>query len=200
MLGKPTSVCWTATWNPQGVGVEHVFIDAGSADSVLVALDDDGAPFRLAYRLRWTSAGLLSEAHLAAWKAGRSRTLALYADGAGRWHDADGHRLAHLDGCLDIDIWPTPLTNSFPIWRTRAALGARHEYRMAWVAAPDLTVEAKPQAYTRVAERLYRFESLDGSGFQADLPVDPDGLVLDYPELFRRVATSAGPSASRASP
>jgi hypothetical protein len=27
--------------------------------------------------------------------------------------------------------------------------------------------------------------SLDG-GFTADLPVDSDGLVLDYPELFKR--------------
>jgi hypothetical protein len=30
---------------------------------------------------------------------------------------------------------------------------------------------------------LYRFLSLDGS-FTADLPVDADGLVVDYPELF----------------
>jgi uncharacterized protein len=28
--------------------------------------------------------------------------------------------------------------------------------------------------------------SLDG-GFTADLPVDLDGLILDYPGLFRRV-------------
>ena len=58
---------------------------------------------------------------------------------------------------------------------------------MAWVAAPDLTVETKPQAYTRLAERLFLFESLDGSGFKAELPVDQDGLVTDYPDLFLRV-------------
>jgi uncharacterized protein len=34
--------------------------------------------------------------------------------------------------------------------------------------------------------RLYKFESLDG-GFTADLPVDAEGLMLDYPSLFRRV-------------
>lgn len=27
----------------------------------------------------------------------------------------------------------------------------------------------------------------DGSDFRAELPVDEDGIVLDYPELFRRV-------------
>jgi len=32
----------------------------------------------------------------------------------------------------------------------------------------------------------YRFVSLDG-GFSAELPVDQDGLIMDYPGLFRRV-------------
>jgi hypothetical protein len=59
---------------------------------------------------------------------------------------------------------------------------------MAWIFAPDLTVRPQPQAYSRVAERLYRFENLDGSGFQADLPVDEDDIVLDYPNFFRRVS------------
>jgi len=58
---------------------------------------------------------------------------------------------------------------------------------MAWVFAPDLTVQAQPQAYTRLAEHRYLFENLDGSGFQAELPVDEAGIVVDYPNLFRRV-------------
>ncbi|HET8576634.1 MAG TPA: putative glycolipid-binding domain-containing protein [Methylomirabilota bacterium] len=48
-------------------------------------------------------------------------------------------------------------------------------------------VHPQPQAYTRLADRLYLFENLDGSGFQANLPVDEDCVVLDYPDLFRRV-------------
>jgi len=58
---------------------------------------------------------------------------------------------------------------------------------MTWVFAPDLTVYPQPQAYTRLAERLYLFENLDGSGFRAELRVDEDGVVLDYPGLFRRI-------------
>ena len=59
---------------------------------------------------------------------------------------------------------------------------------MAWVSAPDLQVVAKSQAYTRLEDRLYLFESMDGTGFKATLPVDQDGFVTDYPKLFRRVA------------
>ena len=44
-----------------------------------------------------------------------------------------------------------------------------------------------PRSTARLGERLYLFENLDGSGFSAELPVDEDGLVLDYPDLFRRV-------------
>ena len=67
------------------------------------------------------------------------------------------------------------------------AVGERRQFRMAWVFAPDLKVHPQPQAYTRLADRLYLFESLDGSGFRTELSVDDEGIVLDYPDLFLRV-------------
>jgi uncharacterized protein len=52
-----------------------------------------------------------------------------------------------------------------------------------------LLVGAERQRYGCLQARadggLYRFEALP-SGFTAELPVDADGLVLDYPGLFRR--------------
>ena len=67
------------------------------------------------------------------------------------------------------------------------AIGEQRQFRVAWISAPELTVHPQSQAYTRLAERLYLFESLDGSGIRAELPVDEDGIVVDYPGLFRRV-------------
>jgi hypothetical protein len=92
--------------------------------------------------------------------------------------------------CCSTNIRPTatPFTNSFPIRRQPMTIGERREFRMAWIFGPELRVEPQSQAYTRLGERLYLFESLDGSGFSAELPVDEDGIVLDYPGLFRRVA------------
>jgi hypothetical protein len=47
---------------------------------------------------------------------------------------------------------------------------------------------ARDQRYTALdGAKHYRFESLD-DGFTAELPVDEDGFVLDYPGLFRRLA------------
>jgi hypothetical protein len=64
---------------------------------------------------------------------------------------------------------------------------------MAWIFGPDLSFKAQPQACTRLADRLYLFESLDGSGFRAELPVDDEGIVMDYPDLFRRIRTYSLP-------
>lgn len=38
-----------------------------------------------------------------------------------------------------------------------------------------------------LVEKLYPFESLDGSAFQGELPVDEEGMVLGSPGLFQQV-------------
>jgi hypothetical protein len=183
------TICWTPTWNKarEGIVLEHLLLAEKTADSVVLVIDEERGPFRLVYRLRWNKEWQLRSAELSVATERSSHSIALQTDGEGRWRDGIGQRLAELDGCLDIDIWPTPFTNSFPIRRRPIAVGERQEFRMAWVFGPDLTIRPQPQGYTRLAERLYLFESLDGSGFKAELPVDEDGIVLDYPGLFQRV-------------
>ncbi len=187
------AVSWAPTWNPaaQGAGLEHLLLSPGSADGVVLAVDEMQGPFRLAYRLRWDPASWHlrgAELSVRVGQGVQGRSLALQTDGRGHWRDGRGRTLDELDGCLDIDIWPTPFTNGFPIRRQPLRLGERREFLVAWVDGVDLgAVKPQRQAYTRLAERRYLFESLDGSGFSAELPVDADGLVLDYPGLFRRV-------------
>ena len=57
----------------------------------------------------------------------------------------------------------------------------------AWVAVPALSVEPSLQRYALVrgdpARPTVRFSAGD---FSADLELDADGLVLDYPDLARR--------------
>ncbi len=62
---------------------------------------------------------------------------------------------------------------------------------MAWVALPELRIERARQEYTRLGPGTrgvrWRFRGLD-SDFVAELEVDEDGLVRDYPGIARRVA------------
>jgi hypothetical protein len=183
------TICWTHIENKgrEGVGLEHLLLSESLADSIVLAFDEEHRPFRLTYRLTWEESWRLRHAELVVATESFTRSLSLQTDGHGHWQHCNGRAIDELDGCLDVDIWPTPFTNSFPIRREPLAVGERREFRMAWIFAPDLMVHVQPQAYTRLADRLYLFENLDGSGFRAELPVDEDGIVLDYPGLFRRV-------------
>lgn len=183
------AICWTPIWNKdrEGIGLEHLLLSEGVADSVVLAIDEDQGSFRLTYRLTWDESWRLNEAELVLATEGSIRSLRLQTDGQGHWRDGDDKAIDELNGCMDIDIWPTPFTNTFPIRREPMAIGEKRDFLMAWVFAPDLTVQPQPQAYTRLSDRLYLFENLDGTGFKAELTVDEDCVVLDYPNLFRRV-------------
>ena len=189
MTSRTRTICWTPTWNArqENMGLEHLLLGDGEADSTILAIDEEHGPFRLAYHLQWDPTWQLRNAELRVKTERFTGALSLQTDGHGRWHHRDGRRIDELEGCRDIDIWPTPFTNSFPILREPMKVGERRVFRMAWIFALDLSFHAQPQAYTRLSEALYLFENLDGTGFQAELPVDDEGIVMDYPALFRRV-------------
>lgn len=184
------TVRWAPAWNPADPGgIEHLLLADDHADGVVIATDPDLGPFRLCYRLTWDPQWRLRSAglSLAVDDGGPQRSLHIKTDGEGRWRDERGQPLKALDGCLDVDIWPTPFTNSFPIRRARLAIGERREFRMAWIDGTTLQLRAQSQAYTRLNERRYRFESLNDTGFESELSVDERGIVIDYPGLFKRV-------------
>ena len=189
-MANARAICWAPVGNTRhdATGLEHLLLTAGAADSVVLAFDEADSPFRLTYRLTWDESWQLRDAELAVATGKITRSLSLRTDGQGHWRHRDGPIIDDLDGCLDVDIWPTPFTNTFPIRREAMEVGERREIRVAWIHAPELTVQTRRQAYTRLAGRLYRFETLDGSDFSAALSVDEDGIVLDYPTLFRRVS------------
>jgi len=194
---RPRTLCWASTWNTAeaDAGLEHLLLTEGHADSVVLAFDESAGPFRLTYRLHWDETWQIRDAELVVTTEQATRSLSLHTEGDGQWLDQDGRVIADLQGCRDIDIWPTPFTNTFPVRRTPLAIGARRRFQMVWIRAPALTMQVKAQAYTRLSDRCYRYENLDGSGYSAELPVDEDGIVLDYPGLFRRLPPIAEPRA-----
>jgi hypothetical protein len=111
--------------------------------------------------------------------------LWLGVDPAGRWGEINGARRPELDGCTDIDLACTPFTNTLPIRRLRIEVGDAADLLIARVDHDTLDVRAERQRYTRLALQRWRYE--DESGFSAELDVDENGLVLDYPGLFRRL-------------
>ena len=97
--------------------------------------------------------------------------------------------MPELEGCIDVDISATPFTNTLPIRRLELEPGQSEELTVTYVRVPELLVGPERQRYGCLEAQtdggLYRLEALP-SGFTAELPVGAEGLVIDYPGLFRR--------------
>jgi len=172
-------------------GLEHLSLDIapdGIAADGLVVVALDGRPVRLRYSVRCDAQWVFREASLAVDLDGTQRNLALTRDANGHWR-VDGGERADLDSCTDIDIMTTPFTNTLPIRRLALPPDAATVLRVVYIRIPELSVEAFDQEYTRLdpatPPRRFRYRSL-ASGFTAELAVDSDGLVIDYPGLWRR--------------
>jgi len=112
--------------------------------------------------------------------------LLLLADGQGNWRTGAGAPLPELRGALDVDLSASPFTNTLALRRLGLRTGESADIAAAYVAFPDLALSLDPQRYTCLAAgSLYRYQSRD-SAFRADVAVDADCLVTDYPGLFRR--------------
>ena len=185
-------------WSPWiGPGLEHLTLiqqqDAIIADGLILGVQEQ-SPFRARYEIHCTPQWELRDVHVSLLHD-RLPSLHLLTDGAGNWTTERGETLPSLQGCLDVDISVTPFTNTLPIRRLALQPGASETLSMVYIAVPQMLIEVTQQRYTCLevtpSGGLYRFESLDDgvTSFTADLPVDHDQLVLDYPELFRRVGT-----------
>lgn len=176
------TILWESTWSR---ALEHVVITEGAADGVIIGLDEARSAFRINYEIEWDDGWCTREVEIDVALNESVRSFHLSVDEHGRWFDGDGSELSELAGCFDVDIWPTPFTNTLAIRRLELAVGEREVITVVWVNA--LAGELKPmrQAYTRLEQDSYRYENLE-SGFTAELLVDEEGLVIEYPGLFSR--------------
>ena len=179
-------------WVPwEGPGLEHLrLVTSGSgvvANGLVIGLEA-GRPFRISYEIRCDGRWRVREVRVATPDSERP-VIELLANGEGRWNGRGGEPLPELDGCIDVDISATPFTNTLPIRRLGLEPGESEELVVTYVRVPELLVGPERQRYgcleAQVDGGLYRLEALP-SGFTAELPVDADGLVIDYPGLFRR--------------
>lgn len=188
---RTVNVLW-AGWD--GRGLEHLRLDvsraAVRADSLILAVDDAGLPFRARYVIECDVSWKVTRARIEVLEE-PGRVLDLRTDGHGHWTDAARGEALSLNRCVDVDIFPSPFTNTLPIRRLgHAVVGRPNVIEVAWVALPELSIQAVQQEYTllgRDAEgSRWRFRALD-SGFTAELAADGRGVVLDYLGLARRV-------------
>ena len=180
-------VMWSA-WAEPGLGQLRLAVrDSGVVADGLVLGVDEGRPFRIAYEVRCDADWRVRAARVGV--PGEPPKVELFSDGEGNWAGPDGRVVTYLEGCQYVDISETPFTNTLPIRRLGLAPSESAEISVAYFDGTELQPWPELQHYACLEKGdgggLYRFLSLD-SGFTADLLVDADGLVVDYPGLFRR--------------
>lgn len=210
MRGAVRHVEWVGDEDPERLEAAVVTFAPDRLDALGTSRTTD---YVVSWELETSSGWTTDRLSVAVAGRGFTRWLVLARDAHGRWTSESfthGETRYHdtpmaepgivspsdLDGALDCDLALCPVTNTMPILRLGALRGLEEtELTMAWVDLPSLEVVASRQAYS--AERpfdpeagrgIVRYRSV-GSGFTADLGVDEDGLVIDYPRLARRIRT-----------
>ena len=96
-------------------GFEVVFLRAGRFEGDTAAVEE-GKAWAVRYDISVDAGWATRSARVWGRASSGLRELSLEADGAGRWR-VDGAPAGHLDGCLDVDLESSSLTNAFPVHR-----------------------------------------------------------------------------------
>jgi uncharacterized protein len=196
------AIAWVKE-NSQGLEFADIHLQPHRLSASGVAIGTAPTAYRLDYKLETLDGFITSALLITTHGAGWNRRLELRRSRSGTWTvratmsgflalPEPGGDAAPFAEALDCDIALSPLTNSMPVLR-RGLLGGGGpvDFVMAWVSVPDLSVHASGQRYTfarKVGETsVIRYESRDGD-FVAEVTFDKDGLVVDYPQLGRRLS------------
>jgi hypothetical protein len=166
----------TAAWHHRGArsGFEVVYFDAHSEGCRIegwTTAIEDGATWAVEYAIEVNAAWATRSARI------RGRSL------------IDGERAPHLDGCLDVDLEASAMTNALPVRRMGLPVAAAAAAPAAYVRAVGLAVERLEQTYVRTTDEStgQRYDyTAPAFDFEARLVYDQAGLVLDYPGIAVR--------------
>ncbi len=183
------NVIWSRLNEP---GMEHLQLIKGqhgyTANGLILAVKEN-VPHRIRYTVHCDTSWHTSEVRVDILDKSIPQ-LHLKADGKGHWTTGTGQHVIELDGCIDVDISATPFTNTIAIQRLGLAAGEIAEIDVAYINVPTMQVTAVKQRYTYLESNddgeHYQYNGYP-SGYQAELIVDRDKLVIAYPDLFMRV-------------
>jgi hypothetical protein len=165
---------------------------------------EPGGDFTASYRLIVGEDGGLERLSVTAATAERERHLTINRTDDGVWlldtGTGGGSTRTDFVGAVDVDLGFSPMFNTIPIRRLGLHREAgEHTVPVVFVSLPDLDVRVVEQTYRTVSElndatgqALVEFRSGD---FTAELVVDADAAVLNYPGLATRLLPGVTPAA-----
>jgi uncharacterized protein len=187
----PAFAAWEHRAARAGFEVAFLHADGGGfrVDGVTTAVED-GEAWVVQYSIGFDAGWTARRALVAGRSVAGAQQVSVAGDGAGHW-EINGMPAPALDGCLDLDLESSALTNAFPVRRLGLAIGRHADAPGAYIRAADLQVERLEQRYVRLADdegrQRYRYTAPQ-FGFASELLYDRYGLLLDYPGIATRAA------------
>ncbi|OHV82077.1 putative glycolipid-binding domain-containing protein [Rhizobium sp. LCM 4573] len=156
--------------------------------STVICLESGG--FRIDHHWRLGSDWRAQSVVVERWNMAGRGSLKLERAESG-WK-VDGELRADLEGAAEPDLSITPFCNTLPIREMAKAGSESFTLDVAFIDGPTLTVARSRQRYDRKGPKKLRYVDLGlSAGFEADLVVDEEGLIVRYEHLFERVPASA---------
>jgi len=183
----------TAAWLHQGArsGFEVVYFgtrdDRRRIEGWTTAIED-GTTWAVEYVIETDAAWATRSARIRGRSIEGTCSTRLEADAAGHWLIND-EPAPHLDGCLDVDLEASAMTNALPVRRMALEVAAAAAAPAAYVRAAGLAVERLEQTYLRAPDQdtCQRYDyAAPVFDFRCRLVYDQSGLVLDYPGIAVR--------------
>ena len=183
----------TAAWRHRDArsGFEVVYfhlLDDGVLIEGCTTAIEGGRTWAVDYSITLDKNWTTRRARISGRSASGLRWVVLESNGAGHWL-VDGEVAPHLDGCLDLDLESSAMTNALPVRRVGLPVGGRADAPAAYVRALDLAVERLDQTYERITNENshQRYEyAAPAFEFACRLVYDESGLVIDYPGIAVR--------------
>jgi hypothetical protein len=145
-----------------------------------------GVPVYADYTLKLTLSWEVQEFEINFHVKDTQHNYTLLRDANSNWKDASGNEYPEFEGCRFIDVSLTPFTNSLPVNGLFLPHGESADFDLVYVDIVANEIRKEHQKYTKAGHHNYHFENADAS-FTADLQVDDDGFVIEYPGLFTMI-------------
>lgn len=182
---------WQGLDVPRLEGVRLVLSERGmrATGAMVAPAAGDQPAFAATYSLATSETGVVSRVSVRSVSAGGERQVTLNRSEEGIWlvDHGQGAKRTNFDGAVDVDVAACVLFNALPV--RRLGLHQRpgqHDLPMVYVSLPDLSVELVRRGYRSVDSSTSTVTFTHGD-FAADLTVDDEGIVLNYPGLAQRI-------------
>ncbi|WP_410507449.1 putative glycolipid-binding domain-containing protein [Methanosarcina hadiensis] len=183
-IDKTEIIVWQALSWPSTIIHTHTINGDIHDYGLAVGKTDEGIPFAMEYEVALTEDWDIKEVSIKSLLDERVIKLVRRGD---RWYDGEGKHLAGFDGVGLVDISISPFTNTLPIRRLQFEGERTQKVDVIYFDENKFSISRLQQIYSRVNERIYRYQDILLPDFVSDITVDSEGLVMDFPKMFKRV-------------